>query len=167
MSTSPSLNTNTAWSTSLPPCKKKLYRQVFIPIQHLSQHQDTLSWRINPSTSGKPLHLTTKEKSEYAEGGWSNREICLKKCLFFRETSRKGPFWGKYLFSLRNYASVENDPKLGKQIFGLHLALGTIFLPMIDRRSFKCDVFRSLQHSLWECFSGHARISTQSDIQQT
>jgi len=41
----------------------------------------------------------------------------LKEVPLFRETSKKGPFWGKYLFSLRNYESVENDPNLGKEMF--------------------------------------------------
>ena len=49
-----------------------------------------------------------------------------KKVPFFRETSKKGPFWGKYLFSLRNYASVENDPNLGKEMLVCILLWGPV-----------------------------------------
>ena len=40
-----------------------------------------------------------------------------KKSASFQGNIKKEPFWGKYLFSLRNYESVENDPNLGKEMF--------------------------------------------------
>ena len=75
---------------------------MFIPIQHLSsttsRHLGVQNQPIQFHSRhlGKPLHLTTAEKSACPKGGWSNWEICYKSAFFQGNIEKSVSLWGKY-----------------------------------------------------------------------